>query len=494
MDLVGLKNLFSQPRTSSGSLCACSHSRQVQAGDIFVALTGTQVDGHAYIPDAISRGARYIVVEKLQEIPGDVEQIRVENSAVALAELASVQYDLASLNMTGLAVTGTNGKTTVAYLTRAILEVAGKNCGLLGTVEYDLGHEAIPAGNTTPDALQLSDYISQMAGNGLDHFVMECSSHGLDQDRSSGLDFSAVAFTNLSGDHLDYHGNSQAYLDAKSKLFRQMPPESVAILNHHAPESEWLGQVTPAKCWSYGFEPDLAINAQVQEMDLAGSTWQLNLLGETQLVRSPLIGHYNIANSLAAAGLARAVGIEAADVVKAFETFGGVPGRLERIDAGQDFTVLVDYAHTDDALKNVLHALEQLEPKKIILVFGCGGDRDRSKRARMARVAQRFSDRIILTNDNPRFELPEQIIADIQSGFAPDKKTVIIEQPDRNRAIETALGMAQKGDVVLIAGKGHETYQDIQGVRSPLDDREIARCILGHRPVKRLEPKITLCR
>jgi UDP-N-acetylmuramoyl-L-alanyl-D-glutamate--2,6-diaminopimelate ligase len=498
MELAGLKKLFSESDKSSGLGCAsfrvCSDSRQVRPGDTFVALTGSCVDGHDYISQAIDQGARYIVLEKRKSLPDGVEEICVENSAFALAELASLQYDLASLGMRSLAVTGTNGKTTVAYLTRAIVQAAGKKCGLLGTIEYDLGNELIPAAHTTPDALQLCEYISRMAGNGLDHLVMECSSHGLDQDRCSAIPFSAAAFTNLSGDHLDYHGNRQAYLEAKSKLFRQLSLESIAILNHHAAESEWLGQNISCQCWRYGFDRDLDIHAQVQEMGLAGSIWQLNIFGESHLVRSPMIGRFNIANSLAAAGLARAVGIDAAVIAHAFETFGGVEGRLERIEAGQEFSVLVDYAHTDDALKNVLHTLSQLDPKRIILVFGCGGDRDRSKRARMARVAQEYADRIILTNDNPRFEMPEQIFADIQSGFFPDNKTTLIEEPDRTCAIEKALNMAEKGDVVLITGKGHESTQEVRGVRSPLDDRVIARQILGQSADRRSTEKATLCR
>lgn len=488
MDLAKLK----QTITQTEKLKVCADSRQVCPGDIFVAIKGSQVDGHDFAADAIERGAHYIVTQQPLALPESIEQISVAQSTAVFAELAACQYQLHDRAIRALGITGTNGKTTVAYLTRAILQHSGRACGLLGTVEYDLIDHVEPAGKTTPDALELARYIRQMADQGAEHVVMECSSHGLDQDRCSGIDFAAAAFTNISGDHLDYHGNHLAYLNAKGKLFRQLSCDAVAIFNYHVPESEMLAENTKAKCRQFGFDRRLDIFANVERIDISGSQWQLNLLGETAPVDSPLIGQFNISNALAAAGLAKAAGIGIESIAAALSNFDGIPGRLERINGGQNFSVLVDYAHTDDALKNVLESITALKTQRLVLVFGCGGNRDHSKRARMAAISEKFADVVIITNDNPRFEDPDQILADIKCGFSNHYLGQVVVEPDRKHAIELALNMAQKDDVVIIAGKGHECYQEIEGIRHPLDDRAMARTILAGRNSKRRKDTLTL--
>ncbi len=483
MDLADLKKLVQQSRTSTGdgvlAYQICSDSREVKPGDIFVAIKGLQFDGHDFIAQAVENGASYIITEKEVELPGSAERIQVQNSAKALAEISRVVYDLPSKKVNKLAVTGTNGKTTVSYLTQAMLRAGQKDCGLIGTVEYDLGPHVYKAKNTTPNALDLAKMICQLSDAGIGHLVMECSSHGLDQYRSDGLRFSAAAFTNLSGDHLDYHGSSEAYFEAKCRLFEQLDESAFAVLNVHDPRSEKIAQRTKAKCLFYGINQRVDINAEILDMSMSGSSFRLSCGQESIDLHSPMLGDYNILNCLAASGLAQAIGVSLYDVASAIENFKGVPGRMQRVDFEDNFAVLVDYAHTDDALRHALHAINHLEPERLILVFGCGGDRDRQKRSRMACVAQQFADRVILTNDNPRFEDPDQIIADIQSGFSNEFMANVTVEKSRYAAIESALQIARRGDVVLIAGKGHEDYQDIEGTRYVFDDRQVARDILS---------------
>lgn len=481
MDLADL-TIAINPSSAARSVFACggnlcADSRYVQPGDVFVAIKGARVDGHDYVDQAVAAGAKVVVTERPVALPDSVYNVVTKNNSRALGELAQAQHNWPARQLINLGVTGTNGKTTVAYLTRAMFQAAEVSCGLLGTIEYGLGISSMPAGNTTPDQIHLARMVNQMRQEGARAMVMECSSHGLDQDRTAGIPFTAAAFTNLSGDHLDYHGSTENYLDAKAKLFTSLDKDSVAVLNSHEKDSKVLEKSTEARVWHYGLDAQSEISGQVSETGIAGSVWQLRLHGTQMEIASPLIGQYNILNSLAAAGLACAADISVKDISEALNTFGGVPGRLQRIEGGDSFTVLVDYAHTDDALKNVLVTLRELRPNRIILLFGCGGQRDPSKRPRMAQVAQQYADRIVITSDNPRGESPQKILDDIKAGFTESGDT-IIEVVDRRAAIETAINMAEKGDVLLIAGKGHEDYQEIEGKRYPFDDRQIAREIL----------------
>ena len=464
MDLAGLKAAIDQ-NSSDNQLAAggarvgavrCD-SRQVGVGDVFVAVRGVHVDGHDFIGDAVRRGASVVVVEgaatetclslrRKHATQGGTEQsvavVAVADSAAALGELAQAQLGDPAGKMLTLGVTGTNGKTTVAYLTRAMLTAGGISCGMIGTVEYDLGAGAVrKADNTTPDAVRLAEMTGLMRRNGAKAVVMECSSHGLAQRRTAGIDFDGAAFTNLSGDHLDYHGTMAEYLRAKSRLFSSLNKGGVAIFNAQDAASEQLAGVAEAAGGRVrrfavyladdegveeaghttvdviGNEP-VEIAAHIKSQGMWGCEFDLEMMGRSVTVRSRLIGAHNVSNCLAAAGLAQAAGVPAEVIGQAIESFRQVPGRLERV-GGDDtaFTVLVDYAHTDDALARTLATIRQLAAGRVIVVFGCGGDRDRSKRPRMAAAAQRYADVIVVTSDNPRNEKPEAIIAEIRSGF-----------------------------------------------------------------------------
>jgi len=458
------------------ALGLCCNSRKVQNGDVFVAVRGVEFDGHDFIAQAVERGASIVIAERSVEVPESVKLIKVANSAAALGQLAQATAGRPSRDLTSLAVTGTNGKTTVAYLTRWILNSAGLGCSMVGTIEYDLGAgEPIPASNTTPGALELAEMMRRMVSNGAGAVIMECSSHGLDQNRTAGIHFDAAAFTNLSGDHLDYHGTQAEYLRAKSKLFSGLAEDSIAIINIQDQAGEKLTEITRGRVWRYGIDAGVEIDADIKTMGLEGCEFAMTLTGESVLVRSGLVGEHNVYNCLAAAGLARAAGIETTAIKKAIEQFTGVPGRLERVDEGGKVTVFVDYAHTDDALDHVLKTLRKYASSRLIVVFGCGGQRDQSKRPRMAGVAEKWADMIVVTNDNPRKEDPKQIIEQIRGGFSAAGLEKMTEIPDRREAICYALKKAQPGDVALIAGKGHENYQLVGDEKRHFDDREVVR-------------------
>ena len=465
-----------------------SDSRKVRAGGVFVAVRGVNVDGHDFVGQAVERGAAVIVAEKSAEQLenysvgrlGNVALVRVADSAEALGRLAHAAWGRPTDGMTVLGVTGTNGKTTVAYLVRSILESAGVNCGLLGTVEYYLGDgQVVKAANTTPDALALAEMMAAMRKNRQRAVVMECSSHGLDQRRTAGIKFSAAAFTNLTGDHMDYHGSGEEYLKAKTRLFESLSDSAAAILNADDPAGDLIAEQTGAKVWRFSLRNNKAdITAGKIEMGIWGSKFKLTVHGESVSVRTGLIGEHNISNCLAGAGLAFAAGRSLEEIAAGIGALKVVPGRLERVGEDASVTVLVDYAHTDDALDHALSTVRRLTTGRVIVVFGCGGDRDRSKRPRMAKVAARLADVVLVTNDNPRTEDPDQIFADIREGFAPGELSRVTEISDRRTAISSALVNAGPEDVVLIAGKGHEDYQLVGDKVLEFDDRQVARQIL----------------
>jgi len=463
-------------------------SRRVGAGDVFVAVRGVTSDGHDFVAQAVSAGAAVVVAERPVPVPAGVHLVQVENSAAALGVLAQAAWGEPAAAMTVLGVTGTNGKTTVAHLTQQILNTAGLGCGLLGTVSYDVGQgEPLEATNTTPDSLHLARLMARMRQNGLKAVVMECSSHGLDQERTAGLRFQGAAFTNLTGDHLDYHKNRQAYLAAKSRLFTCLAPAAVAILNAEDAASDYLARQTVAQVHRYGLrdagdaERALDITAELMETDVAGSVFRLCMQGQTVAIRSRLIGRHNISNALAAAGLAMAAGVDLEAIAAGIEQLAQVPGRFEALPNDLGLTVLVDYAHTDDALEHALATLRQFARARVLVVFGCGGNRDRSKRPRMAKVAQRWADRIVVTNDNPRTEDAAAIIDDIRGGFSLAGRSKLVEIPDRRLAIRYAIDAAGPGDIILIAGKGHEDYQIVGTQRLAFDDRRVALQALARR-------------
>ncbi|MBN2212037.1 MAG: UDP-N-acetylmuramoyl-L-alanyl-D-glutamate--2,6-diaminopimelate ligase [Sedimentisphaerales bacterium] len=486
MDVSDLKSLLyslacGQGSGATGTLTTgrvCCDSRSVRPGDIFVAVKGVHVDGHKFIPQAVERGAHVIVAEQPVNAGNAALVVKVADTSVALGELAQASLGVEAGEFIRLGVTGTKGKTTVAYLTQAMLKAGGMDCGLIGTILHDVGDEKLPANNTTPGAVELAVLMKRMLANGLKAVVMECSSHALHQRRTAGIAFSAAAFTNLAGDHLDYHVTQQAYLEAKTLLFADLDRDTIAILNAEDPASRQMAAVTQAKVWDFGIDAEAKIRGRITSMDLAGSSFELRLFGHRRKVNWPLLGRHNVSNALAAAGLAYAAGVGIDAIVDALSSFGGVPGRFEVIENAAGFTVLVDYAHTDDSLRCALETLRELKPRQVIVVFGCGGDRDRTKRPRMAAVAENLADRVFLTSDNPRNEAPCAIMDEIMTGFSPAGRAKVTEVVDRRLAIEQALNAARKGDVVLIAGKGHEDYQIVDGTKYPFDDRAIARAFL----------------
>ncbi len=467
--------------SSDASTEVRTDSRLVRQGDIFVAIAGNTADGHRFIDQAVANGARYVVCQDRDHGSAAAVTVVVENSARAAGLLAQASRGRPASKLTNLAVTGTNGKTTVAFLVHACITDAGRRCGLMGTVVYDTGTGVTPASLTTPDALAIAEMQHSMVEAGADYMVIEASSHALAQDRLAGIDFRAAAFTNLSGDHLDYHKTEESYLAAKARLFTSLRPDATAVLNRHAPQSETIARQTRARlCW-YAMDEPADITAHVESMTVAGARFTLEHDGRRAEVVTPLLGAYNVANHLAAAGLCLAAGFDLATVAAGLSSLKAIPGRLEKA-GGEEFSVLVDYAHTDDALQNVLTTLKPLCKGRLIVVFGCGGDRDKTKRPRMANVAQCLADMVIVTSDNPRTERPEAIIEDIVAGFRKGASEAIEIEADRRKAIERAIQRARKDDVILIAGKGHETYQIIGTEKTHFSDKEIAQqCLRGHR-------------
>jgi UDP-N-acetylmuramoyl-L-alanyl-D-glutamate--2,6-diaminopimelate ligase len=373
-----------------------------------------------------------------------------------------------------LAVTGTNGKTTVAYLVRSIIQNAGEKCGLVGTIVYDTGAASFEADLTTPDCLTIAKRQSQMLKASSKYMVIEASSHALYQERLAGINFKASAFTNLAGDHLDYHKTQAHYLAAKAKLFQALSPDATAVLNKQSPEAKQITEKTDAGILWYAVDEPADITAHIESMNITETVFVLEYAGQSAVVKTPLLGQYNVTNHLAAAGLCLAVGFDLETIATGLSALKAIPGRLERIDWDGDFCVFIDYAHTEDALKSVLSTLKSLCKGKLSVVFGCGGDRDRTKRPRMARVAEQLADSVIITSDNPRTERPEDIINQIITGFENPNSQKIKIEPDRKKAIELALKAATKDDIVLIAGKGHETYQIIGKKKINFCDKAVA--------------------
>ncbi|MHC4441322.1 MAG: UDP-N-acetylmuramoyl-L-alanyl-D-glutamate--2,6-diaminopimelate ligase [Planctomycetota bacterium] len=479
-------------------------SRQAGPGSCFVARSGLQVDGHDYVDGALQAGASAVVTERPVSLPDSVARLCVGNAHGVAGRLASVLYGLDDLQRTGqlkvVGITGTNGKSTFCFLLQAILRSANHPSALLGTIEYDLLSRKLSAPMTTPPAATLMSYLAEAVHAGATHAVIEASSHALDQGRCAGVDFSVGVFSNLTGDHQDYHENMDLYKQAKKRLFDGLGSEAAAIINIDDREAEGIladccaGRVIRYSLQEGGSEfsshlPDVFVRGA--ECSMSGTGFELSVRGESfgfsgsgiesVGVNSSLIGRHNIMNCLAAASAALSLGVGLDVIAGGLASVDCIPGRLERVMPGGDhgFSVLVDYAHTDDALKNVLSSLRDLFSGRLIVMFGCGGDRDRSKRPRMAEAAGKFADLIVVTSDNPRTEDPQRIIDDILAGFSGAERSKVRVEPDRRRAIGEAIGLAGPSDVVLLAGKGHEKYQEINGERIPFDDVAAAGEILG---------------
>lgn len=451
-------------------------SRCVKEGTLFVCIQGFTVDGHDYIDEAIKQGARAIVVEK--EIDASVPTIKVADTKKALAILAATFYGFPTQALQLIGITGTNGKTTTTYVLEKIFQLAKKKTGIIGTIQMKIGEDTYPIKNTTPDALFLQQSFKKMIDEHVDVAMMEVSSHALDLGRVQGCEFDVAIYTNLSQDHLDYHQDMDDYLRAKSLLFSQlgnqytMGNKKFAIINEDDPHSHYLKKSTAQHILTYGCDQQADVMAREISLNVTGTSFVMDTPVGSVTVNSSLIGKFNVYNMLAASAAALSCQIPLQTIKEALESIKGVDGRFESVDAGQSFAVIVDYAHTPDSLENVLKTIREFAKRKVYVVVGCGGDRDRSKRPLMAEVAVRYADHAIFTSDNPRTEDPEQIIEDMITGLKQENFETIVNRKD---AIYHAVNLAQANDVILIAGKGHETYQEIHHVRYDFDDRIVAK-------------------
>ncbi|MFH0763772.1 MAG: UDP-N-acetylmuramoyl-L-alanyl-D-glutamate--2,6-diaminopimelate ligase [Candidatus Omnitrophota bacterium] len=455
---------------------ACD-SRAVQAGDMFVAFRGYAEDGYSYISDAAAKGARVILAEKDFEAGRSITKIIVKETRTALPAIAANFYGHPERSLKIIGVTGTNGKTTVTYIIENILKAKGSGAGVIGTINYRLKEKVTPAKNTTPGPIELESIFRDMVQDGLEYAVMEVSSHSLDQHRVDGVSFDAAIFTNITNEHLDYHKTPGEYLKAKTKIFERLKEDGFAILNKDDMKIASLRASIKRKIISYGIKEDALIMARDIRLTLDGTGFVITTPEGPIEINTKLIGMHNVSNILAAVAAAFILNIDLDVIKNGVETTKSVPGRLEPLDAGQPYKIFVDYAHTEDALNKILSLLKGIAGNKIITVFGCGGNRDKTKRPLMGKAACRFSDHVIITSDNPRFEDPLEIISEIERGVKWSFSNYGII-PDRRDAIAKALATASKGDIVVIAGKGHENYQIIGDKVMPFNDREAALDIL----------------
>lgn len=461
-----------------------SDSRRVTPGVLFAAIPGRQADGREFIPDAIDRGAAAILCEQGSVVPKRATKVVVARVRAALADAAAAFHGFPARKLRLIGVTGTNGKTTVTFLVKHLLETAGIPTGLMGTIRYEIGDRVIPAHRTTPEALETQEMLARMTRAGCQACVMEVSSHALDQERVRGLKFDAAIFTNLTQDHLDYHGDMEEYFQAKRALFQEpftAAESSAVVINVDDAAGRRLLDETHARVRvRYGLGTATDVGADQIELFSDHTRLRIQMAGESLACRLPLIGRHNVYNALAAAGAGIALKLAPALICRALEEAPPVPGRLERVGAKRvPFGVYVDYAHTDDALGHALRTLRELTRGRLLLVFGCGGSRDTGKRIKMGRVAATGADFTLITSDNPRKESAAGIAAQIEAGFLELNRRDYRIELDRARAIEAALRMAAAGDTVLIAGKGHETYQEFEDTIVPFDDRVCAAEILS---------------
>jgi UDP-N-acetylmuramoyl-L-alanyl-D-glutamate--2,6-diaminopimelate ligase len=461
-------------------------SRRVQGNGCFVALRGENSDGHDFIDQAIEKGAEVIVSERAEK-RSRATCVVVENTRTALADLAATFYGFPAKKLKMAGVTGTNGKTTTTFLIKHICEKAGLRCGLIGTVRYEIAERILPAPRTTPESLDIEELLTQMSNAGCRAAAMEVSSHALAQERTRGLEWDVAVFTNLTQDHLDFHGTMKNYFESKAKLFTQLEQQQkkrkpVVVINIDDRYGEQLlaridKQVSVI---TFGMGARADFRGSNYRPEFGATSYQLDARGKSYLVRLPLIGRFNVANSIAALAAANALGIGLREAVLSLAKAPQVPGRLEMVPAKRQFQVFVDYAHTPDALLNVLKTLRELDPHRLIVVFGCGGDRDKRKRPLMGEVVDRQADFAIITSDNPRKEDPDAIIAAIEKGFRSDR---FEKMTDRAEAIARAVEIAQPRDIVLIAGKGHENYQEFADHTVPFEDIQVARRAIENHPV-----------
>ena len=460
-------------------------SRKVTPGCGFVCVEGFKTDGHKYIPFALEQGAAAVIAQRPVEVPGGIPLVIVRDTRKALALMSAAMADYPSRKLTMVGVTGTNGKTTTTYLIECIFKEEGYKVGLIGTIINKIGEKVLPVTNTTPESLDLQMLLKEMVDSGITHAVMEVSSHALELGRTEGVEFDSAVFTNITQDHLDFHGSMENYLEAKKKLFtgldrnkgKQAP--KYGMINVDDPSARSIIEVTKGRVLTYGVKNDCDIRAFNISLRADRAAFDVTTPKGDLYLEIHLPGMFNVYNSLAALSVGVSQGIGLDSIKAALESVKGVPGRMEKVSEGQDFTVLVDYAHTPDGLENIIRSAREFAAGRVITVFGCGGDRDRTKRPVMGEISARLSDYSVLTSDNPRTEEPLFIISQIEEGVrkAADRSKYSII-PDRREAIGSAIKMAEAGDVILIAGKGHETYQIVNDKVNHFDDREVAREML----------------
>lgn len=453
------------------------NSKLIEANDIFIAINGSVVNGHDYIDSAIKQGAIVVICEVLPvETEKNITYVVVNDSSVALAVMASNYFENPSSNLKLVGVTGTNGKTTIATLLYQLFKKAGYKVGLLSTVKVMVDDKEFPATHTTPDSITINKYLAEMNRAGVEFCFMEVSSHGIHQNRTLGLHFEGGIFTNLSHDHLDYHETFAEYRDVKKRFFDELPKSAFALTNVDDKNGAVMLQNTKAKKVTYALKSIADYQAKILENQLSGLLLKIN----NKDVWTKLIGNFNAYNVLAIYATAELLGLEEQEVLRLVSLLESVNGRFQYIISDQKITAIVDYAHTPDALKNVLETINSIRTanESLITVVGCGGDRDKTKRPKMGYIASVLSTKVVFTSDNPRSEVPETIIEDIEKGVEPQnfKKTISIT--DRKQAIKTACQLAESGDIILIAGKGHENYQDIKGVKHDFDDLKIVTELL----------------
>lgn len=462
----------------------CCDSRAALNNSLFVAVSGRNANGAAFAKEAVNRGAVAVISEDEIKLDEPVALIRVPDARLALARTASILTGLSAAQANGefpaVGITGTNGKSTTAYLVRSILTSAGRVSALLGTIEYDLVSSKLASNLTTPDPVTLARHLMQARTAGAQAFVMEASSHSLDQRRTDGIRFAAAVFTNLTQDHLDYHASFDEYLLAKRRLFDNLDATATAVINADDPAAARMVEKCKARVIRFGIDQPADLHARIVRSDRTGTTFNVTYIGESLEFTTPMVGHHNVANCLAAAGACLGVGIDLATIRRGIASLKNVPGRLQRVDtADLGFDVFVDYAHTPDALRNVLTAVRPLTRGRLWCVFGCGGDRDRTKRPLMARAVAELADDFVITSDNPRTEDPLMIIQDIERGLGSDAHRPPV--PDRAKAIAQAIDQLTPGDCLVIAGKGHEDYQIVGTTKHHFDDVEVAAAAIASR-------------
>jgi UDP-N-acetylmuramoyl-L-alanyl-D-glutamate--2,6-diaminopimelate ligase len=490
-NLQELINLLPNPAVQGKSDLAIGNiahdSRMVNPGTLFVCLSGVKTDGHKYIIEAYKQGAVAVLVEReVEDIPQGLTVINVADTREAMMAITPYFFSYPSRKLRMIGVTGTNGKTTTTYLIRSILQKAGFQVGIIGTIQNSIGDRVVPTKNTTPDVIDLQRLLTEMVECKMDYVVMEVSSHALALNRVAGCEFDVGIFTNMTQDHLDFHVTFENYLEAKTKLFQMLSSADnqkegkTAVINADDKASAFILGKTECKTITYGIYDSADLQAKNTNIQSAGARFDIRgSFGEMPL-KLKITGLFNVYNILSAVGAALAEGIDTKVIREALEEFKSVPGRFELVDAGQPFSVIVDYAHTPDGLENILKTAKQITTQRIIVVFGCGGDRDRTKRPIMGKIAAIYGNVVIATSDNPRTEDPDVILNEVEigivEGLTPGK--IYEKISDRRTAIERALHLAQEEDVVIIAGKGHEDYQILKDRTISFDDKEVAREII----------------